>query len=164
MGASERSRSAETWVFTQFGCPPPVFFPLGRAVDEFGVTNPADTFLLSAKLRDAHKWDLPELKRRIAESLPEVKRNKFLLSIQGYTEDLINQRREACREVRVIAASKLRPWSGVSLQVLTGSRCGGGFQIVRSHALLASANTGVNPIPVLSSAVTLGIIMVRRSL
>lgn len=145
-------------------------------MDEFGVSDPADTFLLSAKLRDAHKWDLPELKRRIAESLPEVKRNKFLLSIQGYTEDLINQRREACREVRLSPACAARWHRCIHIELRGVAMMGNGshllppptpfcsIQIVRSHALLASANTGVNPIPVLSSAVTLGIIMVSRSL
>ena len=59
----------------------------------------------------------------------EAKRAKFVLSLDGYSEGMIKVRTAAARDV------------------------------VRAHAVLATANSIVNPVPFVSSTVNFGIVL-----
>lgn len=86
-------------------------------------------YLASGRFKDRGRFDIPDLIRDIAGSLSAVKRIRFEESMNGYTSTLLNARTAAARE------------------------------IVRSHALLAATSGTLNPMPLVGSAVSLGIIV-----
>merc|ERR1719152_930076 len=101
----------------------------GELLSEFGLGDSGEVYLISAKLRDSGRFDLPRLKTDIGASLGSVKQRKFALSLAEHTELLLSQRQAAAMDA------------------------------VRSHALMAAANSGLNPVPIVDSAINFGVVM-----
>jgi energy-coupling factor transporter ATP-binding protein EcfA2 len=90
---------------------------------------PSRVYLLSGRLKDMYKFDFPTLRNDLAASLSTTKRNKFVASMLTYETTMVDARSEAAVDV------------------------------VHAHALLAGANAGINSIPFLGTAATIGIIL-----
>jgi len=91
--------------------------------------RPSRVYLLSGRLKDMYKFDFPTLRNDLASSLSTTKRNKFVASMLTYESTMVDARSKAA------------------------------VGVVHAHALLAGANSGVNSIPFLGTAATIGIIL-----
>ena len=54
-------------------------------------------FLISGKLRNIGNWDFPDLSKKLIESIPEIKRDALILSLQCNSKEIINRKCEVLR-------------------------------------------------------------------
>eukprot|EP01116_Phalansterium_solitarium_P012093 TRINITY_DN28078_c0_g1_i2.p1 TRINITY_DN28078_c0_g1~~TRINITY_DN28078_c0_g1_i2.p1 ORF type:complete len:428 (-),score=132.30 TRINITY_DN28078_c0_g1_i2:123-1406(-) len=82
-------------------------------------------FLISGRLANQHRYDFPELKTAVLESLPELKRNALAKHLSGYSKDIIDLKYEALKsEAWLYAATSACgaaiPVPGLSIAIDSG--------------------------------------------
>ncbi len=92
---------------------------------EEGGLGAENIFLIGGKLRNIGKWDFPDLSKKLIESIPEIKREPLILSLQCNSKEIINKKCEVLRRRiwKVAGLSALGgavPLPGVSVAVDTG--------------------------------------------
>ncbi len=81
-------------------------------LEEGGLGRKNAIFLISTKLKDIRRWDFPALYKKLIESIPEIKREALILSLQCNSKEIINKKCEILRS---------RAWRVAALSAMFGA-------------------------------------------